>query len=150
MTLWLYIARRLAVLVPTLLVVSVLIFSLQQLLPGDPALALAGEEHNAAVVAAIRAKYHLDRPLVVQYGIWIGKVLRGDFGESLRSRIPVAELIASKLPVTLQLVKPPRLSLKLKVTTPQLSLVPGKPVAYGSRSSSIFTTTLVGQVMTGA
>jgi peptide/nickel transport system permease protein len=71
--------------------------------PGDPALALAGEEHDAAVVAAIRAKYHLDRPLVVQYGIWIGKVLRGDFGESLRNRIPVAELIASKLPVTVEL-----------------------------------------------
>jgi peptide/nickel transport system permease protein len=103
MTLWLYVARRLAVLVPTLLVVSVLIFSLQQLLPGDPALALAGEEHDAAVVAAIRARYHLDRPLVVQYGIWIGNVLRGDFGESLRNRIPVAELIASKLPVTVEL-----------------------------------------------
>ncbi len=103
MTLWLYIARRLAVLVPTLLVVSVLIFSLQQLLPGDPAIALAGEEHDAAVVAAIRARYHLDRPLVVQYGIWLGKVLRGDFGESLRNRIPVAELVASKLPVTVEL-----------------------------------------------
>jgi peptide/nickel transport system permease protein len=103
MTLWLYIARRLAVLVPTLLVVSVLIFSLQQLLPGDPALALAGEEHDAAVVAAIRARYHLDRPLAVQYGIWIGNVLRGDFGESLRNRIPVAELVASKLPVTVEL-----------------------------------------------
>ncbi len=103
MTLWLYIARRLAVLVPTLLVVSVLIFSLQQLLPGDPAIALAGEEHDPAVVAAIRARYHLDRPLVVQYGIWLGKVLRGDFGESLRNRIPVAELVASKLPVTVEL-----------------------------------------------
>jgi peptide/nickel transport system permease protein len=103
MTLWLFIARRLAVLVPTLLVVSVLIFSLQQLLPGDPAIALAGEEHDPAVVAAIRARYHLDRPLVVQYGIWLGKVLRGDFGESLRNRIPVAELVASKLPVTVEL-----------------------------------------------
>src|SRR5262245_20117388 len=103
MTLWLYIARRLAVLVPTLLVVSVLIFSLQQLLPGDPAIALAGEEHDPAVVAAIRARYHLDRPLVVQYGIWLGKVLRGDLGESLRNRIPVAELVASKLPVTVEL-----------------------------------------------
>jgi peptide/nickel transport system permease protein len=103
MTLWLYIARRLAVLVPTLLIVSVLIFSLQQLLPGDPAIALAGEEHDPAVVAAIRARYHLDRPLVVQYGIWLGKVLRGDFGESLRNRIPVAELVVSKLPVTVEL-----------------------------------------------
>ncbi|HYB40815.1 MAG TPA: ABC transporter permease [Candidatus Methylomirabilis sp.] len=103
MALWLYVARRLAVLVPTLFTVSVLIFSLQQLLPGDAAIALAGEEHDPAAVAAIRARYHLDRPLAVQYGIWMGNVLRGDFGESLRSRIPVAELIAAKLPVTAQL-----------------------------------------------
>jgi peptide/nickel transport system permease protein len=103
MSLGLYIARRLVALVPTLLFVSVLIFSLQQLLPGDPALALAGEEHDPAAVAAIRAKYHLDRPMVVQYRIWLGNVLRGDFGESLRSRIPVSELLASKLPVTIEL-----------------------------------------------
>jgi peptide/nickel transport system permease protein len=103
MSLGLFIARRLIALVPTLLFVSVLIFSLQQLLPGDPALALAGEDHDPVAVAAIRVKYHLDRPLVVQYRIWLGKVLRGDFGESLRSRIPVSELLVSKLPVTIEL-----------------------------------------------
>ena len=103
MTFWLYVARRLVVLVPTLFVVSILIFGLQQLLPGDPAMALAGEEHDPAAVAAIRAKYHLDRPVTVQYAIWMGKVVRGDFGDSLRSRIPVADLIASKLPVTVEL-----------------------------------------------
>jgi peptide/nickel transport system permease protein len=102
-TLWLYVARRLVVLVPTLFIVSVLIFGLQQLLPGDPAMALAGEEHDPAAVAAIRAKYHLDRPRVVQYGLWIGNVLRGDFGQSLRNRIPVSELLVSKLPVTVEL-----------------------------------------------
>ena len=100
----LYIARRVAVLVPTLFFVSVLIFSLQQLLPGDAAVALAGEEHDPAVVAAIRAQVpprpagagavrHLDR----------ASVLRGDFGESLRNKIPVTELLASKLPVTVEL-----------------------------------------------
>ena len=103
MSLALYVARRLVVLVPTLFVVSVLIFSLQQLLPGDAALALAGEERDEAAVAAIRAKYHLDRPVVAQYAIWMGKVLRGDLGESLRNRLPVTELLASKLPVTLEL-----------------------------------------------
>ena len=103
MPLWLYVARRLAVLVPTLFFVSVLIFSLQQLLPGDAAVALAGEEHDPAVVAAIRTRYHLDRPIPVQYGLWIGRVLRGDFGESLRNRIPVRDLLASKLPVTIEL-----------------------------------------------
>jgi peptide/nickel transport system permease protein len=103
MSLGLYVARRLFALLPTLFFVSVLIFLLQQLLPGDPALALAGEEHDPAAVAAIRAKYHLDRPIVEQYRIWLGNVLRGNFGESLRSRIPVSELLASKLPVTIEL-----------------------------------------------
>jgi peptide/nickel transport system permease protein len=99
----LYILQRLVVLVPTLFVVSVLIFSLQQLLPGDPAVALAGEEHDPVAVEAIRKKYSLDRPLPVQYALWMGKVLRGDLGESLRNKIPVSELLASKLPVTLEL-----------------------------------------------
>jgi peptide/nickel transport system permease protein len=99
----LYIVQRLVVLVPTLFVVSVLIFSLQQLLPGDPAVALAGEEHDPVAVEAIRKKYSLDRPLPVQYALWMGKVLRGDLGESLRNKIPVSELLASKLPVTLEL-----------------------------------------------
>jgi peptide/nickel transport system permease protein len=103
MPLALYVARRVAVLVPTLFFVSVLIFSLQKLLPGDAALALAGEEHDPAAVAAIRARYHLDRPAPVQYAIWMGKLLRGDLGESLRNRIPVTELLASKLPVTVEL-----------------------------------------------
>ncbi|HEY7543119.1 MAG TPA: ABC transporter permease [Methylomirabilota bacterium] len=103
MTLPRYIAQRLVVLVPTLFFVSVLIFSLQQLLPGDAAVALAGEDHDPAVVAAVRQKYHLDRPVPVQYAIWIGKVLRGDFGESMRTRLPVSQLLASKLPVTVEL-----------------------------------------------
>ena len=103
MPLALYVARRAAVLAPTLFFVSVLIFSLQQLLPGDAALALAGEERDETAVAAIRARYHLDRPAPVQYAIWMGKVLRGDLGESLRNRLPVTELLASKLPVTLEL-----------------------------------------------
>jgi peptide/nickel transport system permease protein len=103
MPLALYVARRVAVLVPTLFFVSVLIFSLQKLLPGDAAVALAGEENDPVAVAAIRARYHLDRPLVVQYGIWVGRVLRGDLGESLRNKLPVAELLATKLPVTVEL-----------------------------------------------
>src|SRR5215469_16375047 len=103
MTLRRFVAQRLAALVPTLFLVSVLVFCLQQLLPGDPALALAGEEHDPAAVAAIRKRYHLDRPVPVQYGIWMSKVVRGDFGESIRSRIPVRELLASKLPVTIEL-----------------------------------------------
>jgi len=72
-------------------------------MPGDPALVLAGEERDPQVVAQIRAELWLDRPLVVQYAHWIGNVVRGDLGFSWRIREPVAELVLTKLPVTLQL-----------------------------------------------
>ncbi|GLH89600.1 MULTISPECIES: ABC transporter permease [unclassified Bradyrhizobium] len=98
-----FLARRLAQIIPTLIFVSILIFSLQQLLPGDPALVMAGEERDPAVIEQIRKQYRLDQPLPVQYGYWITGVLRGDFGESLRIKMPVRDLILQKLPVTLQL-----------------------------------------------
>jgi peptide/nickel transport system permease protein len=98
-----FLPRRLLQLVPTLFLVSVLIFSLQQLLPGDPALVMAGEENDPAVIEQIRRQYRLDQPLPVQYGYWIAGVLQGDLGESMRIKKPVAELVAEKLPVTLQL-----------------------------------------------
>ncbi len=98
-----FLARRLAQVIPTLFVVSILIFGLQQLLPGDPALILAGEERDEQALTEIRAKYRLDRPLPVQYGYWIAGVLRGDLGESMRIQRPVGELVLEKLPVTLQL-----------------------------------------------
>ena len=97
------IARRLAQLVPTVLLLSVIIFSLQHLLPGDPALVLAGENPDEATLAAIRAQYHLDQPLIVQYLYWLKGVATGDLGESMRHNRPVLDLILLKLPVTLQL-----------------------------------------------
>ncbi len=97
-------ARRVLQVVPTLLLVSVLVFLLQQLMPGDPALVLAGEEHGDPVVLAqIRAELWLDRPLVVQYFHWLFNLLHGNLGYSWRIREPVLGLILQKLPVTLQL-----------------------------------------------
>ncbi len=98
-----FLARRLATIVPTLLFVSMLVYGLQQLLPGDPAMVLAGEEQDPTVVAYLRAKMHLDKPLPVRYVYWLGAVLQGDLGESLRMQKPVTALIAEKLPVTIQL-----------------------------------------------
>ncbi len=95
---------RLLQLVPTLLLVSLLVFGLQQLMPGDPALVLAGEEgSNPAVLAQIRAELWLDRALPVQYAHWLGGLLRGDLGYSWRTHQTVAALVGAKLPVTLQL-----------------------------------------------
>ena len=98
-----FLPRRLLQLIPTLFLVSVMIFMLQQLLPGDPALVMAGEEKDPEVIEQIRKQYRLDLPLPVQYLYWIGGVLQGDLGESMRIKQPVASLIADKLPVTLQL-----------------------------------------------
>ena len=95
---------RLFQVLPTLVLVSILVFSLQQLMPGDPAVILAGEERGDPVVLAqIRQELWLDRPIVLQYLHWIGNVVQGDFGTSWRIRQPVAQLILGKLPVTLQL-----------------------------------------------
>jgi len=88
---------------PTLFFVSVLVFGLQQLLPGDAALALAGEERDPAVVAFLRQKYHLEDPLLVRYGLWLKGVLSGDLGESIRIKRPVRDLVLEKLPVTAEL-----------------------------------------------
>ena len=98
-----FLPRRLLQLIPTLFLVSVMIFMLQQLLPGDPALVMAGEEKDPEVIEQIRKQYRLDQPLPVQYLYWMGGVLQGDLGESMRIKQPVASLIADKLPVTLQL-----------------------------------------------
>src|SRR5712692_3692945 len=98
-----FLAKRLLLLIPTLFFVSVIIFGLQQLLPGDPALAMAGEEQDPAVLEQIRREYRLDQPLHVQYLYWIGGVLSGNLGESMRLKEPVLTLIAQKFRVTLQL-----------------------------------------------
>jgi peptide/nickel transport system permease protein len=97
------IGRRLVQLLPTLFFVSVIIFSLQQLLPGDPALVMAGEERDPAVIEQIRRQYRLDRPIPIQYLYWVKGVFTGDLGESMRLKEPVMKLILQKLPVTLQL-----------------------------------------------
>jgi peptide/nickel transport system permease protein len=98
-----FLVKRLATLVPTLVFVSMLIFGLQQLLPGDPALILAGEDQDPSVVAYLREKLHLDEPLPVRYALWVGGVLRGDLGESVRNQQPVLDLVLQKLPVTVEL-----------------------------------------------
>ena len=98
-----FLLRRLAAIIPTLFFVSVLIFGLQQLLPGDPAIAMAGEEKDPSVIAYLRGKFHLDEPLPVRYGYWLRDALHGDLGESVRIQQPVTDLILEKLPVTLEL-----------------------------------------------
>lgn len=98
-----YLVRRLGSLIPTLIFVSIIVFGLQQLIPGDPAVAMAGDELNDEVIDQMRAKYGFDQPIYVQYFRWIGNVLVGDFGISYRNKVEVLDLILVKLPVTIEL-----------------------------------------------
>lgn len=98
-----FLIRRLLIAIPTIFFVSIIIFGLQQLLPGDPALALSGEDRDPNVIAYIQHRYHLDQPLPVRYMLWINDALHGDLGESIRIQRPVGELVIEKLPVTLEL-----------------------------------------------
>jgi peptide/nickel transport system permease protein len=101
---WGWLLRRLGQIIPTLLILSVMIFALQQLMPGDPAIIMAGEERgDPQVLAEIRAELMLDRPVWEQYAAWLWRLLHGDLGFSWRIRQPVGSLILEKLPVTLQL-----------------------------------------------
>ena len=98
-----YIGKRLLIAIPTLLLISMFVFSLQKLLPGDPALIMAGEQRDPAAIAYYRAKYHLTDPIPSQYIYWVNDMAHGDFGMSLRTSQPVLTLISQKLPVTIQL-----------------------------------------------
>jgi peptide/nickel transport system permease protein len=98
-----YFLKRLAAIIPTVFFVTVIIFGLQQLLPGDAASVLAGENQDPEVIAYLQKKMHLDEPLPMRYAYWISGVFHGDLGESMRIQQPVLDLIKEKLPVTLQL-----------------------------------------------
>ncbi len=99
----LFILRRIVIAIPTLILVSMFVFALQKLLPGDPILVMAGEDRDPEVIAMLRERYHMNEPIVMQYFYWAADVLRGDLGMSLRTNEPVLSLIADKLPVTIQL-----------------------------------------------
>ena len=98
-----YIIRRILLMIPVALLVSVIIFTLLRITPGDPVRTLLGEEPDPATIAAVRHEYGLDQPLPVQYFAWLGRLVRGDMGRSLRTRQPVRQAIAERLPATLQL-----------------------------------------------
>ena len=98
-----FIARRIAATIPVLLVVAVLVFLVLRLTPGDPAAILAGDAATAEQIERIRASLGLDRSIPVQFGIWFGKVLAGDLGESFYYKMQVATLIGQRIEPTLVL-----------------------------------------------
>ena len=98
-----YVAKRLLIAIPSLLIASLIVFTLPRLIPGDAVQLMLAEKAYAKDIDELRAKLGLDRPMYVQYFEWVGRALRGDFGESLWTRRPVLEEIGQRLPVTLTL-----------------------------------------------
>lgn len=98
-----YILRRLLLMIPVAFLVTVGIFVLVRLAPGDPVLAYLGEEKDPVSIAAVRREFGLDQPLPVQYVAWLSHALRGDLGRSFHTKQPVIEAITERLPATFEL-----------------------------------------------
>ena len=98
-----FLARRLLATIPVLVIVAVLVFLMLRLTPGDPAAILAGDAANTDQIAKIREGLGLDRPLIVQFGIWAKSILSGDLGESFYFKMKVTSLIGQRLEATVSL-----------------------------------------------
>ncbi|NUM45624.1 MAG: ABC transporter permease, partial [Anaerolineales bacterium] len=98
-----YFVRRLLESIPVLVGVSMLVFLLLHLIPGDPAVALLGERATPERIDEVRDQLGLNRPLYEQYFIWVGKVIQGDLGETINGRIPVSKELRNRFPATIEL-----------------------------------------------
>src|SRR3989442_8081526 len=98
-----YVLKRLLLVVPTLLLISIIVFSLIRLIPGDVVVLMFEEKAYAKDLDALRAKLGLDRPLYIQYFSWLGDVVQGNLGESLWTKRPVVEEMMRRVPRTLEL-----------------------------------------------
>ena len=98
-----YVVRRLALAPPLLFGMSLLVFGLMRVIPGDPAVVVLGYKATPESIRAMRQTFHLDEPLPTQYGRWLGGVVRGDFGIDFRQNEPIGRMILDRLPVTIEL-----------------------------------------------
>jgi oligopeptide transport system permease protein len=130
-----YIARRIAIMVPVFLGATLLIYGMVFLLPGDPVAAMAGDRPlTSSAAAALRARYHLDDPFIVQYLRYLGGILHGDLGRSY-SGLPVSSVLAHAFPVTIRLA--------LIAVAVEAVLGIGFGVLAGLRQGSFFDSTVL-------
>lgn len=99
-----YIARRLISLIPVLLGVSIVVFSLIRMIPGDPVIIMLGEKASVAAIEELREEMGFNRPIPVQYVEWMGRILRGDFGKSIINRTSVMDDLKTRLAGTIEMV----------------------------------------------
>ncbi|HVQ76257.1 MAG TPA: ABC transporter permease [Candidatus Binatia bacterium] len=99
-----YVLRRLLGVIPTVLAITLVVFVMMRSIPGDPVVALLGDAYTEEDAIKARETYGLNEPVMVQYVIWLGKLVRGDWGTSILSGRPVLEDVLIRLPVTLELI----------------------------------------------
>jgi peptide/nickel transport system permease protein len=99
-----YILKRLIEIVPTILMITLVVFVMMRSIPGDPVVALLGDAYTEEDAVKARAEYGLDRPILLQYAIWLGKLVRGDWGRSILSGRAVLDDVLVRLPVTVELI----------------------------------------------
>jgi peptide/nickel transport system permease protein len=99
-----YMLRRLLGIVPTVLMITLVVFVMMRSIPGDPVVALLGDAYDEQDAIRVRQAYGLDRPILVQYAIWLGKLAQGDWGVSYMTGRPVLKDVLVRLPVTLELI----------------------------------------------
>ncbi len=99
-----YILRRLLQIVPTVLMITLVVFVMMRSVPGDPVVSVLGDAYTEEDAIKAREAYGLDKPILVQYGIWLGKLLEGDWGASILTGRPVLQDVMIRLPVTLELI----------------------------------------------
>jgi peptide/nickel transport system permease protein len=99
-----YIIKRLLQMIPTILVITLVVFAMMKAIPGDPIITLLGDAYDEADAEALRKAYGFDKPIIVQYFIWLGKLLRGDWGVSILSSREVLNDVLIRLPITIELV----------------------------------------------
>jgi peptide/nickel transport system permease protein len=99
-----YIIKRLIEMVPTILMITLVVFMMMRSIPGDPVVAMLGDAYTEEDAVRVRHDYGLDKPVVVQYLIWLGKLVQGDWGTSILSGRPVLQDVLARLPVTMELI----------------------------------------------
>jgi peptide/nickel transport system permease protein len=99
-----YILKRLIEIVPTILMITLVVFVMMRSIPGDPVVAMLGDAYTEEDAIKARETYGLNKPVVVQYLIWLGKLVQGDWGTSILSGRPVLQDVMIRLPVTLELI----------------------------------------------
>jgi peptide/nickel transport system permease protein len=136
-----YIFRRLVLLVPTVLGVTIIVFLMMHFIPGDPVALLLGDYYTEATAAAIRAQYGLDKPLHIQYFMWLKRLFVGDWGSSIIANRPIFEDLMRRLPITFELIIL-SMAFALVIAIPAGVIAALRP--YSWRDYGAMTTALIG------